>query len=144
MVRSPDPTFKRGDADPPHQMRGAVGIERRRHVGDVSSRAGSRDALLVVGAELERAQHLQLGLRAAGRGLLIGRFRSLRGGEPVGAERLEFDHVGARPHGCFHQRERAGAVAIMVNASLGNDQGSAMHLVCAAGNRNRPLIKRLS
>jgi hypothetical protein len=32
----------------------------------------------------------------------------------------------------------------MVNASLGNDQGSAMHVLKRAGNRNRPLIKRLS
>ena len=63
--------------------------------------------LLVVVAQFERAQHLELGLRAAGRRLLVARLRGLRGREPVGTERLEFDDVGAGPRGGFHQRKRA-------------------------------------
>ena len=42
------------------QMRGAVGIERRRHVADADGGAGRGDTLLVVFAQFERAQHFEL------------------------------------------------------------------------------------
>ena len=59
------------DADALDKMRRAVGIERRRHVSNVERGTGSGNALLVIFAQFERAQHLKLGLLGSGRGLLV-------------------------------------------------------------------------
>ena len=95
--------------------------------------AGRGDLLLVVLAEFERAQHVELRLRVASGRLLIARFRGACGRELVGAKRLKLDDVGPCPRGRLHQLERPRAIAVMVNTGLGNDQGLAMHGVSSLG-----------
>src|SRR5258708_40190203 len=108
-------------------MRRTVGVKWRRHVDNAGGSTGLGNAALVVLAEFERPQHLELGLFASGGDLLVAGLGGAGGRKLVGAKRLEFDDIGPRPRGGPDQRQGAAAVAVMVNASLGNDRGSAMH-----------------
>ena len=77
--------------------------------------------------EFETAQHGELSLAGLARTLLVHRLGRLGRRQRVGAEGLEFDHVGPGLGGGFHQPQCQGRVAVMVDAGFGDHEHTRHH-----------------
>jgi hypothetical protein len=86
------------------------------------SRQCAATVALLVGRQLQGAQHLELVAGRAGGLLLVdGPGRAGRG-QQVGVKALELDRVGARRGGRFDELQGHGERAVVVDAGLGDDK----------------------
>src|SRR3984885_15597804 len=80
------------------------------------------ESRVVRSVEFEPLQHFELGLRVCRRTLLVGRLVGGSRGEPVSAERLELDGIGAAGFGGIDQLQSEIQRPVVVYSCLGNDE----------------------
>ena len=97
--------LERRDAEAVEQV-DARDVERRREEREPALLRARLELGERVAIELEPAQHLELRLVAVGRLELVAGLRRAGGREPLGAEGLELDAVGAGGRGGVDERER--------------------------------------
>lgn len=132
----------------------ALGAERGEVVeaGDIEAGGEEADTLrLTVGdqgrvhrrAQLQLAQHRDLRLGLIGGARLVFGLGGARGREPLGAEGLELDQVGAGLGGDLDQALGESEVSMMVDAGFGDDESGFSHAgLSGLCRRARPLARR--